>query len=217
MPDDPLVGSEPDDSETAKVRVRPRGLKQAAAGAAGAAAAVLGYVLVGGDSAETASPDLPVPDQTTSSSAPSQTTSSAPAATGPSVPAQPTPALAKPKKIWWHNLKSTMCIRAPAAKDTINVTVVDCRAEHEAEVVGRGVLKGSKNWPGDDVLDTLAMEKCTGAFKPYVGLSFDESALEVDYFTADPEGWKAGDRTVVCLVFDPEEPTTTRVLRGVQE
>ncbi|KRF27111.1 hypothetical protein ASG91_11430 [Phycicoccus sp. Soil802] len=111
-----------------------------------------------------------------------------------------------------------MCIRVPEDQGFINVTVVDCRAEHQAEVMGRAALSGPKKWPGDEAMDTMALQKCREAFEPYIGLSFDESALDMDYFTADREGWQVGDRTVVCLVFDPnDDGASNRALRGVRE
>jgi hypothetical protein len=216
MPDDPIVAPEPDKPAPAGVRVRARGLKQLAAGAVGVAATVAGYVLVGGDRAETATPDPPVVDQPTGSASRSASSDAvedaAATATG-----EPTRALAKPKKMWWHNLKSTMCIRDTTDKDLINVTVVDCRAEHEAEVMSRGVLSGPKKWPSDEAMYNLSFEKCKQSFEAYVGVGYDESAYDIDALSPDEEAWMAGDRTVVCLVFDPENETLSRVLRGARE
>lgn len=193
-------------------RVRHRGLKQfAAATAMVAAAFAISYGLSrGGD--DPAAFDLPQATTSSATSSPATSTTGAVVATGP------TGALAKPKRLHWHAVKSAMCVRLPDDPNGVQyLTVVDCRAAHQVEVLGRAVISGPKKWPGDDAIYASALDKCRKAFETYVGLGYDESRLDLDFLTADVKGWNAGDHTLVCLVFDPEHATITKALRGTAQ
>jgi hypothetical protein len=146
------------------------------------------------------------------------TTTSPATSTAPTAPvtAQPARPLIRPKRVYWVDLKPTMCVRDPNTP-SVYVTVVDCRAQHQVEVTLRTVVAGSKKWPGDSALESAATAKCKPAFEKYVGIAFDDSRLEFDYLTADPAGWRAGDRTLVCFVLDPANQHLTRALRGAKE
>jgi hypothetical protein len=41
-----------------------------------------------------------------------------------------------------------------------------------------------------------------------VGMSYDQSALEVTWLEPTEESWEAGDRELVCLITDPAGQTT---------
>lgn len=87
---------------------------------------------------------------------------------------------------------------------------VDCAVEHEAEVYALVSLpEGS--WPGDEAADAAADEACRSEFEAYVGTAYDDSALYFSYYPPTQDGWAAGDRQVICLVFDPEGPLTGSV------
>jgi hypothetical protein len=158
-----------------------------------------------------------------SSSASSQPTSEAatsspppPKSTRP--PTQPStrpPAhLAKAKRIYWEDLRAGMCIRNPSSASAKFITVVDCKATHDDEVTLRALLTGTRKWPGDDAVDASAQAKCQAAFASYVGVPFEQSRLETDYATTDRAGWSAGDHRLICLVYDPDDSSLTRSLRG---
>jgi hypothetical protein len=119
------------------------------------------------------------------------------------------------QRVYWEDLQPGMCVREdPNEMDYI---VVDCRAEHEEEVMSRGTLTGSKEWPGDAALEDAADEKCESAFAAYVGLGIDESRLDYNYLTPDRDGWTDGKPTLICLVLDPSHNQITRALRGAHE
>lgn len=149
----------------------------------------------------------------------SVTTSATPTSATPT-PTRPTPRattpLARSRSIYWGSSKPGMCLVVP---DDVayDVTRTDCRTKHDAEVMLRSRLPGSRTWPGEDALDRKALKVCEAAFPRYVGLPLNESLLDVDYITADRAGWEDGDRTVICLVFDPNEEWTTRALKASRE
>lgn len=157
--------------------------------------------------AATPTKPTPTPTAVTPTSATPTPTRPAPRATTP---------LARSRSIYWASSKPGMCL-VLRDDDEYNVTRTDCRAKHDAEVMLRSRLAGSRTWPGEDALDRKALKVCEAAFPRYVGLALNESLLDVDYITADRAGWEDGDRTVICLVFDPNEEWTTRALKASRE
>ena len=120
-----------------------------------------------------------------------------------------------PLRVYWEDLRPGMCVREdPNGMDYI---VVDCSAEHEEEVISRGTLEGSKEWPGDAALEDTAGEKCKSAFASYVGLELGDSRLDFDFVTPAEDSWTDGKVTLICLVLDPDHDQITRALRGSHE
>ncbi|HLM20908.1 MAG TPA: septum formation family protein [Propionibacteriaceae bacterium] len=120
-----------------------------------------------------------------------------------------------PLRVYWEDLQPGMCVRDdPNGMDYL---VVDCNAEHEEEVMSRGTLAGSDEWPGDAAVETAALEKCMPAFASYVGLELHESRLDLDFSTPDQESWNDGKATLICFVLDPNHDQITRALRGAHE
>jgi hypothetical protein len=83
----------------------------------------------------------------------------------------------------------------------------DCATAHDAEVYAHVSLPEGA-WPGDDAVDTASDEVCRSEFEAYVGTAYDDSALYFMYYPPTQDGWAAGDRDVLCHVFDPEGPLT---------
>ena len=54
-------------------------------------------------------------------------------------------------------------------------------------------------------------------FEDYVGIGYDDSHLDFDWLTTETAGWNAGDRTTICLVYDPDEQQVTRALQNAME
>jgi hypothetical protein len=123
----------------------------------------------------------------------------------------PSPALLKPKRVYWENLITTMCVR-DATTATDYLTVVDCRSPHAFEVMARTVLAGPKKWPGDAAMDEPATTKCKPIFASYVGIQFDDSQLDLNYLTADMTGWNQGDHILICVVLDSNNDHLTHSL-----
>jgi hypothetical protein len=74
-----------------------------------------------------------------------------------------------PLRVYWEDLQPGMCVREdPNGMDYI---VVDCSAEHEEEVMSRGTLEGSKEWPGDAALKTRRARSASPHSDPTSGWS----------------------------------------------
>jgi hypothetical protein len=142
-------------------------------------------------------------DETTAADSPAVTTDS------PAVDADG-------QRVYWGDLQPGMCVREvpDGMEDAI---VVDCGVEHVEEVMSRGTLAGSREWPGDAAVEDSAGKKCKSVFASYVGLKLADSRLDFDFLTPDEFGWTDGKVTLICLVLDPNDSLITRSLRGAHE
>ena len=84
------------------------------------------------------------------------------------------------------------------------VTVVRCTQQHIAEVFFAGdAWPPSLAYPGDNALDSRAVDRCDIAFAAYDGVTFDESAFSYDYmYPTDAVDWSSGDRRLVCIAYE---------------
>ena len=98
------------------------------------------------------------------------------------------------------------CLDDVATGLVSDVNVIDCASPHTYEVYTDFSASGD-TFPGTDELDITADEGCYAAFSTFVGLTYEESALDYVYLTPTEESWGAGDRLVSCLVADPAGPT----------
>ena len=107
-------------------------------------------------------------------------------------------------------LKVGDCLNSMELDEVISdVPFIPCDQEHDSEVFASKQLDGD-TYPGDDAIGATADEFCYGEFEPFVGVSYEDSAL--DYVPLYPleEGWTTGgDREVLCLVIDPDGVTGT--------
>ncbi|WP_176459770.1 septum formation family protein [Rhodococcus sp. OK302] len=90
---------------------------------------------------------------------------------------------------------------------------VDCAAPHYAEVYSNKVMTES-TFPGLSVVEADSEKLCERAFADFVGMSFDESTLDISYMYPTSDSWISGDREILCLIADPAGDTEGS-LRGV--
>jgi hypothetical protein len=98
------------------------------------------------------------------------------------------------------------------ATEISRVPTVSCAEEHDAEVFHLFEITENMTYD-DEAVFTLAFEQCVEAFEGYVGVDFyDEQVFHLDIYTMYPvaNGWKDGDRGVVCSVvsIDPTNKLT---------
>jgi hypothetical protein len=73
---------------------------------------------------------------------------------------------------------------------------------------------GSGGYPSDADFGAWLEANCLPAFEDYVGLSYQESTLDVTWFQPTEEGWNDGDHTVQCAVYDPARAELTEAVRN---
>lgn len=92
------------------------------------------------------------------------------------------------------------------------VLTVGCEAAHDAEVVGvyalaDGDVDGAATTrPGVQLVDRAirraAVAGCLARFEAFVGTPYAISTLRISARRPTPDTWAAGDRTVVCSIYD---------------
>lgn len=107
------------------------------------------------------------------------------------------------------------CLLDAGSMDTevSETPTVPCAEAHDYEAYEAQDIPGEE-FPGDEAVATQAEQVCYDAFTPFVGMSYEESVLNFNYFVPTAASWDAGDREILCLVYD-EAAQTTGSLAGV--
>ncbi len=85
------------------------------------------------------------------------------------------------------------------------LSIVDCDEPHTDEYYAELAVTGT-TYPGYEAVEEQADELCITAFEPYVGIPYDESALNFSYFYPSQGSWENdGDRQVLCRIIGVEE------------
>lgn len=109
-------------------------------------------------------------------------------------------------------LKVGDCFDDPAGVTVItDVQHHPCTEAHTAEVVFLGSMTGDNaTYPSSTVLDTYIETNCLPAWNAYTGKNFQtETVLGLGYYSPSDEGWKDGDRGIVCYAVREDGATMT--------
>ena len=101
-------------------------------------------------------------------------------------------------------LKVGGCFEDPGIGVKIsNVETIDCNELHDLELYATFELGSSDRFfPGQDALFTELETECVNRFPAYVGRDYSTSAYDFVSFAPTEEGWKDGDRTSMCAVYE---------------
>lgn len=102
------------------------------------------------------------------------------------------------------------CISSFNAEEQIEeLTVIPCEEEHDQEVFAVfEVPEGDGSFPGSEAFQTQVESDCIAEFATFVGMDYNESALDIQWLEPTEESWDQGDRELVCTVYDPAGPVT---------
>jgi hypothetical protein len=75
-----------------------------------------------------------------------------------------------------------------------------CPVAYDGEIISVVTLPEGP-YPGDNRVDKAADRACTRDFTKYVGKSFDDSDLDLYYWTPSEHLWNDDDRPVVCAAY----------------
>lgn len=102
---------------------------------------------------------------------------------------------------------------AMVGDELTEMPTVDCDEEHDSEVFAKFDLPDGP-YPSDDEYMAELERECLPAFEEYVGISYDESILEIYDVYPLEEGWEAGDREVICVAYYVDGTTTNEPMKG---
>jgi Septum formation len=83
---------------------------------------------------------------------------------------------------------------------TSRADVTGCEARHGSEVLGVVTLPEVDDPPHESDADFFADDACRTAFRDYIGQSWEDSDLDTGAVAPTPGAWRAGDRTLFCLL-----------------
>ncbi|MDD7928105.1 septum formation family protein [Microbacterium thalli] len=84
---------------------------------------------------------------------------------------------------------------------------VPCGEPHDFEAYHAQNIEGDE-YPGSEGVQTQAEQVCYDAFTAFVGMSYEESVLDFNYYVPTTGSWDAGDREILCMIGDPQGQVT---------
>jgi hypothetical protein len=103
---------------------------------------------------------------------------------------------------------------------TFGVRQVDCAEPHAGEMIGRFDLQGpiadERVYPGDEAVAAEAERGCRDTFGSYVGIDYEASDLELQFYYPLSRAWLLGDRQVDCAAFGPSGESLQGSVQGTR-
>jgi len=95
-----------------------------------------------------------------------------------------------------------------------SLDTVPCSEPHGEEIFAAVTLPDG-DFPGTDAIYAQGDKLCIAEFDGFVGLPYEESALDFWLITPSEQSWPEGDRVVLCTIYDPAGEVSG-TLRGVE-
>lgn len=110
-------------------------------------------------------------------------------------------------------------LKDPTADTVDTVTHHPCTESHQFEVIFKATdsSPGDAAYPGTTGFDKVVADQCAPAFATYVGISFDDSGLDMGYLYPQADGWSKGKRTITCYVELPNNVPLTTSVKGSKQ
>jgi len=101
------------------------------------------------------------------------------------------------------------CLNDQDADVVETIPAVPCTEPHDFEAYYSFDLTGEGEYPGLETIEGEADQGCYDAFPAFVGIAYEDSALDYSYFYPTEESWGASDREIMCIIYDAEPNTGT--------
>ncbi|MGF1599572.1 MAG: septum formation family protein [Acidimicrobiales bacterium] len=106
------------------------------------------------------------------------------------------------------------CFNGSEGEAVTTVDVVPCGDEHEFELYHRFDLPDG-DYPGSEALEDRWLQGCLAEFEAFVGVSFDESMLDISGIIPTERTWtELDDREVLCSVTPLDDSPLVGSVRG---
>lgn len=102
------------------------------------------------------------------------------------------------------------CTNDVATEEVAAVPTVPCSEPHDNEAYFAYDIEADR-FPGDDTVLAEAGDTCVSEFEGFVGLSYEESTLDVWPLVPTEATWADGDREVICFIYALSDDFTTPV------
>lgn len=111
------------------------------------------------------------------------------------------------------------CFQIPAEIEVVTVEIVSCEEPHDVEVYAVKQLDQGTDepYPGLFALDESSFTVCVDDFEDFVGSPYEDSILDVFWFSPTPESWEEGDRLVTCSVTRLDFQRSVGTARGLRQ
>ena len=94
------------------------------------------------------------------------------------------------------------------------IPIRNCNQPHDNEVFYVFKLPDAPSYQASEDSINAELDKCADAFNDYVVVDYQESPYELSEFTPTPESWAAGDREIVCFLYDPSGDKISESVKG---
>jgi hypothetical protein len=111
------------------------------------------------------------------------------------------------------DMRAGDCFNAGEEESITDVDGVPCTEAHQYQVFAVGDYEAA-SYPTDPELDTIFTSVCEGPFHGFVGMPYADSELYGQMITPSEETWADGDRSFICILYDPNDPTLTASMEG---
>ncbi|GEK22507.1 septum formation family protein [Cellulomonas xylanilytica] len=88
-----------------------------------------------------------------------------------------------------------------------SVPTVPCDQPHDSEAYAATDMPAG-DYPGDQAVTDASDAYCYEQFATFVGLSYEESTLELASFFPTQESWAEGDHEIMCFIYSPDGQVT---------
>lgn len=97
---------------------------------------------------------------------------------------------------------------AEISTEVSSVPLVECSEPHDSEVYALTDTT-TADFPGDAALSAELDAFCQGeAFTEFVGIPYADSMYNTSGYFPSDESWAAGDRELLCTIYDPNGRVT---------
>jgi len=111
-------------------------------------------------------------------------------------------------------LKVGDCYDSPGTGEISEVTGRPCGQTHEYELIALIQDTQHTTYPDDATFQDFVGSSCVPVFEDWVGITIDQSTLDIAWVVPSSDAWDHGDRTVICSVYDPANNKLTSSLKG---
>lgn len=94
-----------------------------------------------------------------------------------------------------------------------------CTESHHYEVifVATDASPDGAAYPGTTAFDTDVQAQCVPAFATYVGVSLDQSALQLGYFYPQADSWAKKNRSLTCYASRVDNAALTASVKNSKQ